>query len=52
VASDSKKPTNIAFWRMLIRDAGIFPEAKLRETVQEAQELVAVRKGKGLLLAF
>jgi hypothetical protein len=25
-----------------MRDAGIFPEAKLREIVQEAKELVAI----------
>jgi four helix bundle protein len=41
------------FWLELIRDAGIFPEAKLREIVQEAKELVAifvtsVRTAKGL----
>jgi four helix bundle protein len=41
-----------AFWLELMRDAGIFPEAKLHEIVQEAKELVAifvasVRKAKG-----
>ena len=40
-------------WLELMRDAGIFPEAKLREIVQEAKELVAifvtsVRTAKGL----
>jgi four helix bundle protein len=42
-----------AFWLELMRDAGIFPEAKLHAIVQEAKELVAifvasVRKAKGL----
>jgi len=46
-----------AFWLELMRDAGIFPEAKLREIVQEAKELVAifvssVRTQKVLLLQF
>src|SRR5208283_5814177 len=31
-----------AFWLELMRDAGIFPEAKLQEIVQEAKELVAI----------
>ena len=31
-----------AFWPELMRDAEIFPEAKLREVVQEAKELVAI----------
>ena len=31
-----------AFWLELMRDAGIFPEVKLREIVQEAKELVAI----------
>ena len=30
------------FWLELMRDAGIFPETKLREIVQEAKELVAI----------
>jgi four helix bundle protein len=30
------------FWLKLMRDAGIFPETKLREIVQEAKELVAI----------
>ena len=42
-----------AFWLELVRDANIFPEAKLRDIIQEAKELVAifvasVRKAKGL----
>src|SRR5271165_3103851 len=42
-----------SFWLEVMRDAGIFPEAKLRAIVQEAKELVAifvasVRKAKGL----
>jgi four helix bundle protein len=31
-----------AFWLELMRDAEIFPEAKLGEVVQEAKELVAI----------
>jgi four helix bundle protein len=31
-----------AFWLELMRDAGIFREAKLQEIVQEAKELVAI----------
>ena len=31
-----------AFWLELMRDAEIFPEAKLRPIVQEAKELVAI----------
>jgi four helix bundle protein len=30
------------FWLELMRDAEVFPEAKLREIVQEARELVAI----------
>src|SRR5208337_5406039 len=30
------------FWLELMQDAGVFPEAKLREIVQEARELVAI----------
>jgi four helix bundle protein len=30
------------FWLELMRDAEIFPEAKLREVVNEAKELVAI----------
>jgi four helix bundle protein len=32
----------MVFWLELMRDAGVFPEAKLREIVQEARELVAI----------
>jgi four helix bundle protein len=31
-----------AFWLELMRDSGIFPEAKLGEIVQEAKELVSI----------
>jgi four helix bundle protein len=31
-----------AFWLELMRDAGIFPEAKLEEVVKQAKELVAI----------
>ena len=46
-----------AIWLELVRDAEIFPEAKLRERIQEAKELVAiffgsVRKAKGFTSAI
>jgi four helix bundle protein len=31
-----------AFWLDLLRDAGIFPEAKLRDLTREANELVSI----------
>jgi len=31
-----------AFWLEVMRDAGIFPEARLRRIVQEAKELAAI----------
>jgi four helix bundle protein len=37
-----EKADETAFWLEVMRDAGIFPEAKLPGIVQEAKELVAI----------
>jgi len=37
-----KEADETAFWLELMKDAGIFPEAKLRQIVQEAKELVSI----------
>jgi len=46
-----------AFWLELMQDAAIFPEAKLRDLVQEVNELIAIfvasiRTTKGFTSAF
>jgi four helix bundle protein len=46
-----------AFWLDLMRDAGIFPEPKLRDLINEVNELVAIfvtsiRTARGFTSAF
>jgi four helix bundle protein len=46
-----------AFWLELMQDAAIFPEAKLRDLVEEVNELIAIfvtsiRTTKGFTSAF